>query len=523
MSAPPEVYFLQGSNGNDTIFATFAAAGSGWSGVSAAGGDDVIVRDRTGGYSHNGSTYSSRPLHGDGGADTVSYTNAAHAVSVNLAQGVAQLDAVLAGGVTYGTDHLYSIERVVGTTFDDHIIGSGGANRLWGHDGDDDIWGEAGNDEVWGGQGDDLVYGGTGADKLYGEDGEDRLRGGDHNDLLRGGDDDDDLRGDDGADTLYGDAGNDVLRGGDDDDTLYGGDGDDTLHGDGGNDQLHVGAGDDVAYGGSGNDRFHVSGAGDNDLYGGSGTDWVQYSGASDVLVNLWGDMAFRTNGVDTFDGVENVQTASGDDTVFGTSGTNRIWTGSGDDDVHTMGGADEVRAGSGRDTVVGYSGDETNYGEGGNDHLYGGGGEDAISGGSGEDFIQGGDGEDDLWGGDDADTFHFAAGDDGVDRLHDFDPTEDKLSFGDGYFMEQHLGGFDVSEALWAYSFGGEVSLVADRAGVGLTQIAILEGVNAGTINQKIANGTIFDVETSDVGGGGPGGVTGAGVASDGWAHMLA
>lgn len=501
---PQEVEFLIGTNGNDTIHATFAAEGGGWSGVEAGAGDDVIVRDRTGGYAHDGSSYSDRPLYGgeveyggallqpgpDTGFDIVSYMGAAQAVSINLGQGVAQSETPAFAPVAFGTDFLYGIEGAVGTAHDDHIIGSSVRNRLWGHDGDDVIWGEGGHDDIWGGQGDDLIYGGSGNDKLYGEDGHDTIHGGSGADLIYGGDGDDELHGDIGDDILHGGDGDDEMRGGSGDDTLYGGEGDDTLYGGAGNDHLHVGAGDDVAYGGQGNDRFHVSGAGDNDLFGGGGADWVQYSGSSDVLVNLWGDIAWRTNGVDTFDSVENVQTASGDDTVFGTSGTNRIWTGAGDDNVHTMVGNDEVRAGSGDDTVVGYDGDETIYGEGGNDHLYGGGGEDAISGGAV------------------AALDEVVAGDDGVDTFHDFDASEDKLSFGAGYFMEQHLGGFDVSEALWAYSFGGEVSLVADRAGVGLTQIAILEGVNAGTINQKIANGTIFDVETSDVGGGGPGGV---------------
>lgn len=503
--APQEVTPLYGTAGNDILFATYGN----WANVvDALEGDDTIVRDRTGAYWLEGNSFADAYVYGGSGADTVSYTNANHAVSVNLAQGLAQLDAVLTGGVTYGTDFLDGIERVIGTTFDDHIIGSAGVNRLWGHDGDDDIWGEAGNDELWGMQGDDLIYGGTGADKLYGDDGEDDLRGGDHADLLRGGDDDDDLRGDDGNDTLHGDDGDDTLRGGDDNDTLYGGDGDDTLYGDAGNDHLHVGAGDDVAYGGSGDDRFYVSGAGDNDFYGNSGADWVQYSGASPVLVNLWGDTALRTNGSDSFDSVENVQTGTGADTVFGTSGYNRIWTGSGNDSVYAMGGDDEIRAGSGHDVVVGYGGDETIYGDSGSDHLYGNGGEDAISGASGDDFLQGGDGDDDLWGGDDADTFHFASGDDGVDTIHDFAASEDKLSFGTGYFQGQNQGGFDVSEALWAHSWGGEVLLYADRFGQGLIQIAIIEGVSAGTINQKIANGTIFDVDTSDVGGDGPGGL---------------
>ena len=227
--------------------------------------------------------------------------------------------------------------------------------------------------------------------------------------------------------------------------------------------------------------------------------------------MNLWGDAAIRSDGSDTFDSVENVQT--------GNRRRHRvrhvrvpIASGPAPGTTASTPWAATTRcgAGAGHDVVVGYGGAETIYGESGNDHLYGNGGGDAISGSSGQDFIQGGDGDDDLWGGDDADTFHFASGRRRASTpFNDFNASQDKLSFGSGYFEGQQRGRLRrLGGALGRQPRAARSSLYADRAGQGLTQIAILDGVSAHTINQKIANGTIFDVETSDVGGDGPGGL---------------
>jgi Ca2+-binding RTX toxin-like protein len=98
----------------------------------------------------------------------------------------------------------------------------------------------------------------------------------------------------------------------------------------------------------------------------------------------------------------------------------------------------DELRGGSGDDTL--YGGSEA-------DLLVGGSGNDMLRGGTGNDTLNGGTGVDTLHGGDGNDTFRFEAGDlqvwddlEGTDdekyaqinRIEDFRPGEDLISFGD-------------------------------------------------------------------------------------------
>jgi Ca2+-binding RTX toxin-like protein len=102
-----------------------------------------------------------------------------------------------------------AIETVIGTEFDDVILGNsksgaiygrggndllrggGGNDNLYGEAGDDWLYGDAGNDCLIGGEGDDLLSGGSGVDKLVGEDGFDFAIGGAGVDTIdaRGGND----------------------------------------------------------------------------------------------------------------------------------------------------------------------------------------------------------------------------------------------------------------------------------------------------------------------------------------------
>jgi Ca2+-binding RTX toxin-like protein len=83
-----------------------------------------------------------------------------------------------------------------GTTDDDVIIGTVGAETINGKAGNDEISardandtlnGEDGNDTMHGELGDDRLNGGDGPDQLFGEIGTDRLNGGAGNDTLDGG------------------------------------------------------------------------------------------------------------------------------------------------------------------------------------------------------------------------------------------------------------------------------------------------------------------------------------------------
>lgn len=175
----------------------------------------------------------------DGGddVDTVSYLDAAGAMTIDLARGTAQM-----AGASW-TDRLSSIENVVGTVYGDTIVGNGVANVIWGNDGDDVISG--GNEAA--GLGGDTIDGGNGADTLSGGGGNDSLVGGAGDDALNGGADNDTLDGGAGDDTMWGDAGNDRISGGAGNDAINGDDGNDTLSGGAGSDTIHGGAGNDVA------------------------------------------------------------------------------------------------------------------------------------------------------------------------------------------------------------------------------------------------------------------------------------
>ena len=81
-----------------------------------------------------------------------------------------------------------------------------------------------------------------------------------------------------GNDNLGGGDGDDILEGGDGNDTLDGGAGDDELYGGAGDDTLDGGAGDDDLYGGHGNDHI-ITGSGNSHVEGGDGDDFIDVSG----------------------------------------------------------------------------------------------------------------------------------------------------------------------------------------------------------------------------------------------------
>ena len=217
---------------------------------------------------------------------------------------------------------------IVGTTFDDTIVGTGDADEIIGHDGADTINGNGGND---------ILSGGLGIDTIKGNGGNDLIRGGDQADVLEGGG---------GVDTIYGDADADIIRGGANADTLFGGAGSDTIRGNSGNDIIR---GED--------DGDTLSGDGGRDvLYGGDGADTIRGN-------NGW-DRLFGDQGADTLIG------GDGDDILLG-----------GSED-------DQLRGNVGKDILRGEAGEDDLLGGGWEDFLDGGTDDDNLWGGSGRDFF---------------------------------------------------------------------------------------------------------------------------------------
>jgi Ca2+-binding RTX toxin-like protein len=211
------------------------------------GGDDVV---RGGGganrlYGGDGSDHlyaGTGPDLIDGGAgyDLVRYDQASAGVLVNLPQGGG--DGAAAGDV------YIAVEGVVGSRFNDTIIGDARGNALYGLDGDDVLFGEGGNDLIEGGAGNDHLYISGGIDVLNGGEGFDFVRydfaepnhgpfSGHFVDLkaegfisiegLVGSMDMDYLLGTDGTNIIYGGASDDIIEGRGGDDKLYGDTGDD--------------------------------------------------------------------------------------------------------------------------------------------------------------------------------------------------------------------------------------------------------------------------------------------------------
>jgi VCBS repeat-containing protein len=361
---------LVGGGGNDTLI-----GGAGNDTLLGGFGNDTLV----GGVGADS-------LDGGYGFDTADYGASDEGVDVNLAR------LVQSGGHAAG-DSLAGIEGVMGSRFDDILVGNEGANRLDGGDGNDTLVGGAGADTLIGGGGIDTVdyssspgggrwdaisgvdvnlsrttqrgghaegdwlsgienvIGSRYNDSLTGDSGANRLDGGDGNDTLNGGD---------GSDTLLGGAGRDSLIGGRGEDILDGGNGDDSLDGGEGNDTLLGGAGNDILVGGAGADS----------LDGGDGVDTADYRASNAAVdVNLTRELQSGGHAAgDRLTSIENVVGSRFNDILTGDSGPNSLDGGEGDD------------------TLVGGEGDDTLMGGDGSDRLIGGIGADSLDGGSGID-----------------------------------------------------------------------------------------------------------------------------------------
>lgn len=110
-------------------------------------GDDVLAGGR-----------GADTLNGGFGRDTADYSDAAAGVTVKLKSAKASDDGDGA------SDTLVSIEDLIGSAFNDFLVGEDGANSLIGGAGRDTLNGLGGDDTLTGGVGDDSISGGAGVD-----------------------------------------------------------------------------------------------------------------------------------------------------------------------------------------------------------------------------------------------------------------------------------------------------------------------------------------------------------------------
>lgn len=317
---------LYGGVGNDVLFGL-----AGDDRLYGGNGDDVL----------RGGLGADR-LDGGAGVDTADYSDAGAAVTIRVnGQSNDGQGAV---------DTLLNIENVVGTAFNDVIIGDGGANRLVGGLGADSLSGMAGNDileggtgaanTLIGGLGDDIYIVSVAGDSVVEEAGQGTdtvltalsaftLRNNVEN-LTYTGAGAFTGTGNDLSNRITGGTGADRLSGGIGDDILVGGDG----------------AANELA-GGQGDDRYIVTAAGDTIVEAvGQGYDTVETTLASFTL------------GAN----VENlIYSGSGDFTGTGNALANMLTGGAGAD-VFTGGGGDDIVNGGGGSDLFVLSGVQADY-----------------------------------------------------------------------------------------------------------------------------------------------------------------
>ena len=285
---------------------------------------------------------------GGDGLDTVSYQLETVAVKAYL-----DVNSQINNSGS-ATNHIYqSIENLIGTDYNDLLVGDANKNSLTG------------------GAGADTLVGGAGADTLSGGDGVDTVSYANDKatvavtvNLQTGGGTGGDAEGDIYssienvigtllADKLTGSTGNNVIWGG------------------AGNDQIDGGGGTDSLYGEDGDDSFRNAGTGIHYFDGGAGNNTVTYEGFDTQLSLSLNSNDSNTNGnnsTEIFVNINNLIGGNKADLLTGNAYANQL-TGNGD--------ADRLS------------------GLGGDDKLYGGDGNDTLDGGSGADMLDGGDGTD--------------------------------------------------------------------------------------------------------------------------------
>ncbi len=408
-------------------------------------------------------------LFGFGGNDTItggtdgfnraSYLFSPNGVNVSLA-----IDGVQATGE--GNDTLINIQGVIGSLFDDVLMGDENGNVLDGMAGDDRIYGGAGYDTILGYEGDDYLDGGTDGDSMFGLEGNDTFIVDSPMDQAT------EFEGQ-GIDTvissvsytffdttselenltLVGSAsingsGNflrNVIVGNGGANVLTGWGGQDQLSGNGGNDRLDGGLGVDRMYGGSGNDVYLIDSNADFTIEkAGEGVDTVESSVSHTLRANI--EMLMLTGDVDLYgkgnalsniitgngganklyglDGDDRLIGGSGNDLLDGGSGLDKAFGGVGDDVYLVDSSIDQVveLADEGYDTLqsagsaaLGANFERLDLTGAGNINGTGNSLNNFVIGNSGANVLRGGGGDDKLYGRDGADV---VSGEDGADWL---------------------------------------------------------------------------------------------------------
>ncbi|MEH2067495.1 MAG: calcium-binding protein [Nostoc sp.] len=226
----------------------------------------------------------------------------------------------------------------------------------------------------------------------------------------------------------------------------------------------------DLIVGSNGNDTLSVGSGGNDTIDGGKGDDLlsVDYSyaiGGITTTFNATTNIGLMTAGEYrvSYKNIErlNVSGTNYDDLIVGSNGNDTLSTGSGGNDTIDGGKGDDLlsvdfgNATTGITTtfnattnkgeitagtrlvkyqnmeglnILGSYYDDLIVGNNGNDTLDGSSGNDTLKGGNGNDVLTGGRGNDSLYGGGGTDTFIFDNFGEGVERIYDFNATNEVI-----------------------------------------------------------------------------------------------
>lgn len=383
--------------------------------IGDAGNNNIIGDPDLGVYGRWGNDYlygggGSDTLQGDGGSDYLdggagfdyaSYANSTIGIVASLSD--PRANSGDAAGDTY-----FSVEGIIGSNFDDVLIGDVGDNILFGGAGNDALFGADGNDLFSGGPGADRYDGGAGFDTVAYEDAtagitvslanpglNTGLAAGDTFLSIEG------ILGTRFADVLYGDQSANGIQGGDGNDTIFGG------------------GGSDILLGGNGDDLIFASGP-NASLTGGAGADTFVFLSVTDSIAS---PTVAPTAITDFVSGVDRIDISAINPTSVAIVQENGFYT----LQAAAAGGLLSVRSTNAftLQDVVTFTAGQLIQGTPGYDVLVGTAGADVILGLGTGDYLKGGAG---------SDTFLYRASSDSLpssyDYLADFQTGVDKIDF---------------------------------------------------------------------------------------------
>ncbi|MGZ2412026.1 serralysin [Sphingomonas sp. F9_3S_D5_B_2] len=466
---------------------------------------------------------------GGDGFDTIDYSHASGSVSMVTDAGNYNTGAS-------GVDTLVSVERIIGSAFDDTLRSTAAGGALVGGTGNDSLTGSGGGgSDLTGGTGNDSYVVFSASDRIIERAGEGtenvsasstyRLSANVENLTLTGtaaidgtGSNDANLiTGNSGANRISGSGGNDLLYGNAGNDTLDGGVGLDKMFGGVGNDIYVVRDATDYAYENAGEGTDRVISSISTQLR--ANVENLSLSGASNLtgkgneLANtLTGNTA--NNALYGYAGDDKLYGGDGNDVLNGGSGVDRLSGGTGNDTYYvddatsyayenaaegtdrvyatvsltlranienlTLSGASAIN-GSGNEIdnrIWGNGATNALHGAAGNDKLYGQAGDDTLSGDDGNDWLEGGTGKDVAYGGAGKDTFVFRDGDfagattGSADVIHDFVHGDDHIRL-DYFDADTVLGGNQAFSFIGTAAFDGTAGELRYEAIGGATYVS--------------------------------------------------